>query len=83
MRKTSKNVYLAALGYELFTCSGVERICKAARCGYVSESTAYCWLETGRTEREIITLLRKMGYDIPKEIKGSDDVKYTSTVQED
>ena len=47
------------------------------------ESDAYCWLESGRTEKEIIMLLRSIGYDIPKEVVGSESVKFDSTIQED
>ncbi|MBR4507026.1 MAG: hypothetical protein IKP24_00655 [Alphaproteobacteria bacterium] len=83
MRKPTKNIYLAALGYEITSGDGIDRICKALRCKYVSESNAYCWIEDGRTEREIVTLLRKIGYDIPKDFQGSDDVKFNSTIQED
>lgn len=83
MRKTTKNIYLAALGYEIATGTGIERICRALRCNYVSESNAYCWIEDGRTEREIVSLLRKIGYDIPKDFRGSEEIKFDSTVQED
>lgn len=83
MRKPTKNIYLAALGYEIATGTGIEKICKALRSKYITESTAYCWIEDGRTEREIVTLLRKIGYDIPKDFKGSEDIKFDTTVQED
>ena len=83
MKTKKKNIYLAALGHEIATGDGIDRICKALRCKYVSESNAYCWLEEGRTEREIVALLRKIGYDIPEDFKGSDNIKFDCTVQED
>lgn len=83
MRKPKKNIYLAALADAINSGGGLDKICWALGCEYVSESNAYCWLEEGRTEREIVTLLRKIGYDIPKGFKGSDDIKFDSTVQED
>lgn len=83
MRKPKKNIYLAALADAINTGSGLDKICWALGCEYVSESNAYCWLEEGRTEREIVTMLRKIGYDIPKDFKGSEDIKFDSTVQED
>ena len=83
MTKQKKNIYLAALGHEISTGNGIDRICNALRCKYVSESNAYCWLEEGRTEREIVTLLRKIGYDIPEDFKGSDSVKFDCTVQDE
>ena len=83
MRKPKKNIYLAALANAINTREGLENICLVLGCEYVSESTAYCWIEDGRTEREIVTMLRKIGYDIPKDFKGSEDIKFDSTVQED
>ncbi len=83
MRKPKKNIYLAALADAINSGGGLDKICWALGCEYVSESNAYCWLEEGRTEREIVTMLRKIGYDIPKDFKGSEDIKFDSTVQED
>lgn len=76
-----KNVYLAALGRAIMDDVELEQILRVIGGKY--ESDAYCWLESGRTEREIITLLRNIGYDIPKEVLGSENIKFDSTVQED
>lgn len=81
MRKPMKNVYLAALRTAIGNDDDLDKILQIVGGSY--ESDAYCWLETGRTEREIVTLLRKIGYDIPKDFQGSDDVKFNSTIQED
>lgn len=81
--KHNKNIYLAALAHAITTNVGLENICFALGCEYVSESHAYCWLEEDRTEREIITLLRAIGYEIPKYIKGSTQIKFDTTVQEE
>lgn len=83
MRKPKKNIYLAALAHAISTDSGLDKICWALGCEYVSESNAYCWLEEGRTEKEIVTMLRKIGYDIPEDFQGSEDIKFDCTVQED
>lgn len=72
--KQAKNVYESALLHELTTDRGIQAICNAIGEKYVTESTAWCWYEQGRTEKEIIKLLRKIGYEIPKEIIGSDRV---------
>lgn len=82
MAKIKKNVYLAAFARELTDYEGVDAICKALGIKDGTESDAYCWLEEGRTEKEIIQILRKIGYDIPKEIMGSTEKKFDSTVQE-
>lgn len=63
MRKPKKNIYLAALAHAISTDSGLDKICKVLGSKYVTESNAYCWLEDGRTEREIVTMLRKIGYE--------------------
>ena len=81
MRKPMKNVYLAALRTAIGNDDDLDKICQIIGGQY--ESDAYCWLETGRTEKEIITLLRSIGYDIPKEVVGSETVKFDSTAQED
>lgn len=81
MRKPMKNVYLAALRTAIGNDDDLDKICQIIGGQY--ESNAYCWLEDGRTEREIVTMLRKIGYDIPKDFQGSDDVKFNSTIQED
>jgi len=81
MRKPTKNVYLAALAAAINNDDDLDKILQIVGGSY--ESDAYCWLESGRTEREIVTLLRKIGYDIPKDFQGSDDVKFNSTIQED
>ncbi len=74
--KQKKNVYLAALMYAINTDDGIEAMCKAIKEDFVVESSCRYWLEKGRTEKEIIAVLRKMGYDIPKAIVGSDTVFY-------
>lgn len=81
MRKSKKNIYLAALGNAINNDDELELICQAIGCPDGTESDAYCWIEEGRTEYEIVTLLREIGYDIPNEIQGSKDVKFDSTVQ--
>jgi hypothetical protein len=81
MRKSKKNIYLAALGNAINNDDELDLICKAIGNPDGTESDAYCWIEEGRTEHELVTLLRKIGYDIPSEIRGSKDVKFDSTVQ--
>ena len=81
MRKPRKNVYLAALATAINNDDDLDKILQIVGGSY--ESDAYCWLETGRTEREIVTLLRSIGYDIPVEFKGSETIKFDSTVQEE
>ena len=39
-----------------------------------TESDACCCLEEGCTEKELVTLLRKIGYEIPKDTQGSDKI---------
>ena len=82
MAKTKKNIYLAAFAREVNNYDGIGAICKALGIKDGTESDAYCWIEEGRTEKEIIQLLRKVGYDIPKEIVGSTEKKFDCTVQE-
>lgn len=82
MKKRKLNIYLAAFSSELSTGDGIERICTALGNPDGTESDAYGWIEEGRTEKEIITLLRKMGYDIPKGITGSDEIKFDCTIQD-
>ncbi len=72
--KRTKNVYVSALLHELMTEDGITNVCKAIGENYVTESNAWCWYEHGRTEKEIIRLLRKIGYDIPKEVTGSKQI---------
>lgn len=81
MKTTKKNIYLAALGRAIMDDVELDQILRVIGGNY--ESDAYCWLEEGRTEREIVTLLRKIGYDIPDDFKGSEDIKFNCTVQED
>ena len=78
MSRKKKNIYLSALYHEAQTYAGIGRICCALGCD-ARESNVYCWLEKGRTEDEIATLLRKVGYDIPKDFKGSTDIKFDGT----
>ena len=80
MRKSMKNVYLAALATAINTDDDLDKILQIVGGSY--ESDAYCWLESGRTEREIVALLRNIGYDIPKDFKGSENIKFDSTIQE-
>ena len=79
MKKPKKNIYLAAFARSIMDDDDLAEICKIVGGSY--ESDAYCWLEVGRTEREIVTLLRAIGYDIPKDFKGSENLKFDSTVQ--
>lgn len=83
MKKNKRNLFLAALAGELITANGVERICTALGNPNGTESDAYCWLEVGRTEKEIVSLLRQMGFDIPKEIVGSSRIKFDSTYEDE
>ena len=76
-----KNVYLAALRTAIGNDDDLDKICQIIGGQY--ESDAYCWLESGRTEKEIVDLLRSIGYDIPADFKGSENIKFESTVQED
>lgn len=80
MAKT-KNIYLAALSHEIVS-GDIEKVCKAMGIKDGYESDAYCWLEDGRTEKEIIDVLRKLGYDIPQETVGSENIKFDSTIQD-
>lgn len=82
MRKSKKNIYLAALGNAINNNDELELICQAIGRSDGTESDAYCWIEEGRTEHEIVTLLRKIGYDIPNENQGSKDIKFDSMIQE-
>ncbi|MBQ6110550.1 MAG: hypothetical protein IJL05_04165 [Alphaproteobacteria bacterium] len=75
MIRKKKNIYLAAFYHEIETYAGIGRICRALGRD-ARESNAYCWIEDGRTEKEIVALLRKIGYDIPKDFKGSADIKF-------
>ena len=72
---------MAALGRAIMDDTELDQILRVIGGSY--ESDAFCWLEVGRTEKEIVELLRKIGYDIPKDFKGSEDIKFDSTVQED
>jgi len=81
MRKPMKNVYLAALRTAIGNDDDLDKICQIIGGQY--ESDAYCWLESGRTEKEIVDLLRSIGYDIPADFKGNENIKFESTVQED
>jgi len=81
MKTTKKNIYLAALARAIMDDVELDQILRVIGGNY--ESDAYCWLEEGRTEREIVTLLRKIGYYIPDDFKGSEDIKFNCTVQED
>lgn len=74
MAKKKKNVFVSAFYHAINSDNGVEKICWALGSEYVTESTAYCWIEEPRTEKEIVAMLRKIGYDIPKEFKGSDEI---------
>ena len=69
MRKPMKNVYLAALRTAIGNDDDLDKICQIIGGQY--ESDAYCWLESGRTEKEIVDLLRSIGYDIPADCKGN------------
>ena len=76
-----KNVYLAALRTAIGNDDDLDKICQII--GGRFESDAYCWLESGRTEKEIVDLLRKIGYDIPNDFRGSEKINFDSTLQED
>ena len=81
MKTTKKNIYLAALGRAITDDVELDQVLRVIGGRY--ESDAYCWIEEGRTEKEIVALLRKIGYDIPKDFIGSETVKFNSTIQED
>lgn len=74
MAKKKKNLFVAAYYAAINSENGIEKICWALGSEYISESTAYCWIEEEHTEKEIVDMLRKIGYDIPKEFKGSDKI---------
>ena len=80
MKTTKKNIYLAALARAIMDDVELDQILHVI--GGNTESDAYCWLEEGRTEKEIVALLRKIGYDIPEDFKGSDSVKFDCTVED-
>lgn len=82
MKKNKRNLYLAALAAELITADGVERICIALGKPDGTESDAYEWMEAGRSEKEIVAMLRKIGFDIPKEIVGSSRKKFYGTYED-
>ncbi len=82
MKKDKRNLYLATLAGELITADGIERICTALGEPDGTESDAYEWLESGRSEKEIVAMLRKMGFDIPKEIVGSSRKKFYGTYED-
>ena len=81
MRKPMKNVYLAALATAINNDDDLDKILQIIGGNY--ESDAYCWLESDRTEREIVDLLRSIWYDIPVDFKGTENIKFDSTVQGD
>lgn len=72
MAKQKKNVYYELLLKEIFCGDGIEVICKEIGEDFVTESNALCWLEQGQTEKTIISMLRKLNYDIPANVVGSD-----------
>ena len=72
---------MAALGRAIMDDTELDQILQVI--GGKTESDAYCWLEDGRTEKEIVELLRKIGYDIPEDFQGSETIKFDTTVQED
>lgn len=82
MIKQKKNIYLAALANAINNDDELDLICQAIGRSDGTESDAYCWLEEGRTEQEIVNLLRKIGYDIPKDFKGSENIKFDCTIQD-
>ncbi len=61
-----KNVYESALKHEAIHYDGIDKICHAIDPnGYVSESTAWCWIEENEgNNRALKAMLRKIGYEI-------------------
>ena len=60
-----KNVYVAALKYELCHCDGVEKICQiiGKPDAFLPESEAWCWFEKHENDMPAIKkLLKKLGY---------------------
>ena len=80
MTKQKKNIYLAALARAIMDDVELDQILHVI--GGNTESDAYCWLEEGRTEKEIVALLRKIGYDIPEDFIGSENIKFDCTVED-
>jgi len=74
MAHNKKNIYYELLLKEIFCGNGIEVICKEIGENYVTESNALCWLEQGQTEKTIISMLRKLDYNIPKDVIGSNQV---------
>ena len=67
---TDKNVYAAALDSELHHSSSLGAFCDV----FGGPEPAFKWLQTKHTEKEIIEILRKLGYEIKE--SGSEDNKY-------
>ena len=80
MKTTKKNIYLAALARAIMDDVELDQILHVI--GGNTESDAYCWLEEGRTEKEIVALLRTIGYDIPEDFIGSENIKFDCTVED-
>ena len=71
---SKKNIFVHAFCQELRTGLGVNKITHAIEKLYGYQQSPFNWFEDGRTEKELVTLLRKIGYEIPKDTKGSDKI---------
>ena len=69
-----KNIFVHAFCHELRTGVGVNKITHAIEKLYGHQQSPFNWFEDGRTEKELVTLLRKIGYEIPKDTQGSDKI---------
>lgn len=56
MAKKKKNLFVAAYYAAINSENGIEKICWALGSEYISESTAYCWIEEEHTEKEIVAM---------------------------
>ena len=71
---SKKNIFVHAFCHELRTGIGVNKITHAIEKLYGHQQSPFNWFEDGRTEKELVTLLRKIGYEIPKDTQGSDKI---------
>lgn len=68
----TKSVYAAALDSELHHCESINNFCKL----FGGVEPAFQWMGQEHTEQEIIAVLRKLGYEIPTTVVGSQRNKY-------
>ena len=68
----NKNLYVAALDSELHNCESIGKICDLF--GGVEQGLK--WIRQEHTEKEIIDVLRKLGFEIAPDITGSTKRKF-------